>query len=637
MSLILDRFCAVTLEALQRYLGYELHQDNMDYTVIDMLKQKKFHDIPISFVYSRQVLMVEFLISGLRVFDLVPETLSTAFAGGIGLDEVSFDMIVASVWFLENEATATQYKGALRRWKRVSVVGTTDVKEFGSSIPATARAIRYGQYEFQSSIPIVTETLTIGLVLKTMIQDGRPVIFYCRDDYGKIYQAAMDHYDIVGEVVPTDKLGLFSDIYFNICGSSFPFLSQSEKILCVEKQIPTLDGTVSTGLRLPTDNGLAARGMLARLDDYRTTMQVTELERFNRLAIERVIKTEKPQSLCFPGDGNGVGFKVAAEHNIPCVSGDLYPRHPGVVAEDWKQTIERSGLNTLVVFSRLIQFIEYDERVLNGRRAINIDRHHIKGWYRGLDALVSANQIVPTLEIKLQDRNTPLPLAEIPHFINYYRPHYDLEVTDGQLESICRFVKLHSWKVTMRVPDTQRKIIDSYAIGFLDKMENQIADSPLAELDYYTGILPHNRRFVDGLPRRMALNEVAVVRDKIEEPTEGVFTDGQLYFLRFKEPGWYQVTFNKPVSRRNKIISTKVTVEVVRTEGSTDMVFGSGTRESYFIVKQEGVRRLIQTGRPYIPPEYEITQESVTLLGTPQRSNVRFKKKDIELDNILDE
>jgi hypothetical protein len=627
------------MKEVQRYFGKEIRESDIDSGIIGMMQQKMYHDIPVAFVYARDVLMVEFLISGLRVFSVVAETMSLAFAGGIGIDEVSIDMIIHSVWFLQNVGTRTQYMGALRRYKQVKVIGTTDGVDEDNGLCSVARAIRYGRYECQVVTPVVTEGNTMGLVLKTMIQDGRPVIFYCRHEYGKLYQNAMEHYGIVGAVVPTEQMGYFSDIYLNICGISFPFLSQAEKILCVEKKIPTLDGSVGSGLRVGLDNGLAARGQLARLDDYRTTMQVTEIERFNCLAIERIIKVEKPKALCFPGDGNGVGYKLALEHGIPCVSGDLYPRHPGVVSEDWRKTVERSSPEALVVFSRLLQFIEYDETVLAGRKSINVDRHHVKGWLRGLDSLISANSPVEMLAEKIQDRNTPLPLAELPHFINFFRKHYNVDLADAQLESVCRFVKLHSWKVTMRVPDNQKKILAMYGIAYEDKMDNYIADSPLAELDYYTGILPEKRQFVDGLPRRMAVHEVAVVRDKIVEPTQGVFHDGVYYYLRFKEPGWYQIKFIKPVSRKNKIISSTVVIEVVRNEGSTDMIFGSGNRESYQVVTQEGTQRLISVRvNRYVPPEYVTTSVSMALVNSgPSRSNQQPRNNEIELDQILDE
>jgi hypothetical protein len=333
---------------------------------------------------------------------------------------------------------------------------------------------------------------------------------------------------------------------------------------------------------------------LAKLDSYRIYDQVTELVNFNKLAIETVIDREKPQSLCFPGDGNGIGLTIAKEKGIPCVSGDIYPRFPGVQAEEWQETVRRSDPKALVIFSRVLNLVVYDETVMGERKSVAIDRHKVMGCYRGSDPLITTNVKMPSLNIKTMDKVECLAVAEIPHFINNYRPEYKMEVSDDQLESVVRFIKLHGWKVALNVPLRQRPMLKSYGIKLSSTEQNLIADSPFASIDYYSGIASEHRVFVNGLPRRMSINETAVIKDEIIEPIEGVYSDGEFYYLRFKEVGWYHVKFKKPQERKNKTLISTFVVEVVKAEGSQEMVFGNGRRESYDVVRQEGIKYFVK-------------------------------------------
>jgi len=286
------------------------------------------------------------------------------------------------------------------------------------------------------------------------------------------------------------------------------------------------------------------------LDKYYTTSLAVPMLEKNALAIQHVLGNLRPEHVIFPGDGAGTGLQVAQDLGIPCHSGDIVPRHPDVAHETLCETLEHCQLNSVVVLSRVLQFLNVNERqALEKHRVVVIDRHHIPGWQYSMDGLFSTNfwEGISALP-RLYDRSAYVPPPAFPLYLRNAAENYVVRLDDGHLVSLMRFLSLHGRKPGLNVPGGQVSLVRAHGHRPLAKPPRGtlvVAYDPFHDIDFFNGVVALDRLFLWGLPRVMTVNHVCVLEGaaKIISPGGCCYDQAPYTYLRFREVGDYIVTY----------------------------------------------------------------------------------------------
>jgi hypothetical protein len=548
-------------------------------TLLEFWKKQNFFDVPVTFEQHGNSIMITYMSAGMRCLDIVDATDSNLVVGGFGHSTTTHSQLKVAI-ALGAEGSWGPYRHAIRRAQKMKVLGTWEGDMPLTTLCEQVKALKFGKFkiDMRPDLNVRASTPLQAKVLEFVWEDGRPVILYHEDGpYKKLFESN----DISVVSYPSTMMGEFDDSFINICPVHFGFLPLTLKRLCMSHGILTPFDVTPTGLEVGTFlPELKPTGQLGVLQDYQYTNVVSDIAKVNEVVIRRTIDRMKPTMLVFPGDGNGVGARVAERLGVPYRSGDIFPRDPRVHFETAAATL-RAAPEGVVVLSRVMQFLSKEEKeLLEGRQVVVIDRHHIYGWYRSYDGLVSTSvpEDVPT--VPLQDRSTTVPAADLPFFLINYAPLYEVDLVDDDLISLCRFIRLHNWNTSLNVPNHQKGLVKSYNIPLSNDRGVQLGNTPLASVDFYSGVALSQRTFVEGLPRMIGVNDVCLLRDEPEVKGGHIVRLGTYFAVRFKEPGYYKVKLNRSTtSNRTKFKVSEVQIEVIKGHNfglSNDMIVGSG-------------------------------------------------------------
>jgi hypothetical protein len=569
------------MHSIAKYFKYEeIILSDEEIMKRNLIAKSNLFDIPRYFVVREDVVCVSFLYSGNRTFTIRESTDSEALAGGFGPNEVSVSMMRVVSALVSTMEYVSAYLYAVRAWRRAVPVGKTEKFE-PTSVLLIARAIAYSVFDGPELDSLKVPGLAVaGTVIETVYKDTRPFVMYKpHRTYTDLCKANGIPFIVVSEM----EMGCYDHTYFNFFPVNFTFLEEDVQHLCVTHDIHTphngRPGGIEIGIRMCD---LSVNGNKGSILDYQLTMQVDAIVKYNAIGIRSVIEERKPIALCFPGDGNGVGAGIATEMGIPFRSGDIFPRHALVHHEGIIDTIKLAPKGSLIILSRVMQFLTgWEREFLEGHDVVVIDRHHIPGWFRSTDGLVSSSVPMLVNLPPMQDRRTGVPEARLPFYLLAHNSSYTVQLDDEDLVSLCRFIKLHNWNPTLKVASSQKRIVRSYNIELTNKMSTVISNTPFADIDYYCGVMGFDRRFIDGMTRRMGVSDVLVIRDEVEKTNGHAVRYGAFTYLRFREKGIGTVTLYCPTAKgkNKKTLRINHTIEIVSGHAVIaphDVVCGTG-------------------------------------------------------------